>query len=471
MQNILKVFISYKHQDSAKNEWVERFYSDLRDAGIDAIIDKYKIKPGESISNYMVKEITDSNHFLFIMTTESIKSVDEGEGALAFEMQIANSIRLSGKKDFIIPILREGKKSSIYLLDTKYLDFREDNKYQENILELIMWMYNKKSPPLIGKNYSKTIELFTDKFINNELDEYFSIEPVAKEVILPISLQFVECFPDLSNKLIKASTNIQFTVFTLFNEIFLEIDYLDLENDLLIKGYIHDYFSAILSGEKKLLHTIGSAYIRDVIEKRHLEFVKLLITYILNKDDSNTQLAFHAPNSDWQIWGLFSWGRIYYPNWNKNVVYGSIFQVPIEIINNFEYLGFARNNFSHVSNVDENKDYIYIIRDVFLRSFKIFSWLNSVHPLIINPFISLKKIKIIMSQMDNEISKSLSEIKFNKDQIKKLNDKTNSQYKDVLKLLSDISKGKININENTINSIEGIIFPLIDPKKKEKAEE
>ena len=46
-----KAFISYKWQDDAHNQWVEKFAADLRYAGIEALLDKWEVDYGESFQH------------------------------------------------------------------------------------------------------------------------------------------------------------------------------------------------------------------------------------------------------------------------------------------------------------------------------------------------------------------------------------------------------------------------------------
>jgi hypothetical protein len=46
----LKVFISYKWEDEAHNEWVKKFATDLRAAGIDAKLDRWEVRLGDSFT-------------------------------------------------------------------------------------------------------------------------------------------------------------------------------------------------------------------------------------------------------------------------------------------------------------------------------------------------------------------------------------------------------------------------------------
>lgn len=147
----LKVFISYKYQNAKRNIWVDKLYKDLRDVGIDAKLYNYEVALGESFSDYMSRGIRECDYVLFIITPKAVNAVESGTGALAFEMQIASARRMMGKDGFrIIPIFREGKKTSTYLSDHRYLDFRNDEEYDSKFAELLQWLFGKIKPPTLG---------------------------------------------------------------------------------------------------------------------------------------------------------------------------------------------------------------------------------------------------------------------------------------------------------------------------------
>jgi len=149
----VKIFISYKWQDSVRNAWVEKLYKDLRQRGVDAKLDKYEVAPGQSFSDYMTRGVRESNYVLFVITPQAVEAVESGYGALAFEMQIANARRMSTHKGgfSIIPIFREGIATSAYLTDHRYLDFRVDEEYNSRLNELIQWVTGKINPPTLGQ--------------------------------------------------------------------------------------------------------------------------------------------------------------------------------------------------------------------------------------------------------------------------------------------------------------------------------
>jgi hypothetical protein len=151
-QKHLKVFISYKWEDEDHNKWVEKFATDLRAAGIDAILDRWEVRFGDSFTDYMTSKIKEADVILFIMTSRSVAAVEapKGQGgAIKFEMQMATSRRIAGENMRLIGIYREGQETAAHLRDHRYADFRDDSQYQTNLRELLDDLLGiEKRPPL-----------------------------------------------------------------------------------------------------------------------------------------------------------------------------------------------------------------------------------------------------------------------------------------------------------------------------------
>jgi len=149
-----KVFISYKWQDEERNEWVRRFCDDLRTRyGVDARLDVYEVQYGESFSDYMTSRIDrDCGVMLLVITPAAVEAVDQSKtGGIHFEMQIANARRLREPGFRIIGIYREGKENTAYLHDHRYIDFRDETKYEERLKELADSLWHRSHRPALGR--------------------------------------------------------------------------------------------------------------------------------------------------------------------------------------------------------------------------------------------------------------------------------------------------------------------------------
>jgi hypothetical protein len=155
----LKVFISYKWEDDVHNRWVEGFATDLRAAGIDAKLDKWEVRLGDSFTDYMTAKIADADVVLFIMTSRSVAAAEAptgAGGAVKFEMQMATSRRIAGEKMRLIGIYREGDKTAAHLRDHKYADFRDNLQYQASLREVIDDLLEREKRPALGSIEDRT---------------------------------------------------------------------------------------------------------------------------------------------------------------------------------------------------------------------------------------------------------------------------------------------------------------------------
>jgi hypothetical protein len=219
----VKVFISYKHQNKERNQWVENLYKDLRSAGIDAKLDTYEVAPGESFSDYMTHEIRQCDYVLFIVTPKAVKAVESGSGALAFEMQISNARHLAKKDGFrIIPIFREGKATSTYLSDHRYLNFRDNSEYDAKLAELIQWLSGDVQAPILS-----TPALYLTL---PEIKEYLQD---AYRIAVQNNLQKDHEFhfsPEIFLEITKFRTSLQFHFLKTYEDILKSCDILPLSN-------------------------------------------------------------------------------------------------------------------------------------------------------------------------------------------------------------------------------------------------
>ncbi len=147
-----RVMICYKHQDSERDQWVQRLCTDLRSKfGVDAKLDDFEVDYGQSFSDYMTSEIDrECDALLFVITSASVAAVDEKKaGGVHFEMQLANARRIRDLSFRIIGVYREGTEMTSYLHDLRYIDFRDDGLYGTQIRELALSLWGQRNRPLL----------------------------------------------------------------------------------------------------------------------------------------------------------------------------------------------------------------------------------------------------------------------------------------------------------------------------------
>jgi len=165
---LIKAFISYKWEDSAHNKWVEDFASELRKVGVDALLDIWEVKYGESFTDYMTSAISTADIVLFIMTPTSVDAVEapkERGGAVKFEVQLSTARRIAGEGFRFIGILRKGDKIAAHLRDFRWVDFRKDEQYSNQIQALIDDLFEIDRKPSLGKPSTyRSSDVFRKKY-------------------------------------------------------------------------------------------------------------------------------------------------------------------------------------------------------------------------------------------------------------------------------------------------------------------
>lgn len=148
----LTAFMSYKWESEAHVEWVRKLAADLRSRGIDAKLDQWEVRFGESFTDYMQTHINAADVILFVITPDSVAAAEApagAGGALKFEVQMMNARRMAeGVR--IIGVYRSGDRPPHYLRDHRYIDFRDDTRYEDAVAALVADLRGQSGPPPIA---------------------------------------------------------------------------------------------------------------------------------------------------------------------------------------------------------------------------------------------------------------------------------------------------------------------------------
>jgi hypothetical protein len=145
----VKAFISYKWESGEHVAWVRKFASELRARGIEALLDQWAVRYGESFTDYMQRHISEADVILFVITPGSVSAAEAPTGkggALKFEVQMMNARRMS-EGTRIIGIYRSGERPPHYLRDHRYVDFRDDEEFDAAIDSLVEDLLGRSGPP------------------------------------------------------------------------------------------------------------------------------------------------------------------------------------------------------------------------------------------------------------------------------------------------------------------------------------
>jgi hypothetical protein len=163
MAAAVRVFISYSHDSAPHKAWVLKLATDLRGAGVDAKLDQWDLKPGQDISMFMQRGISDSDRVVLVCTESYVKKAEAGSGGVGYERLIltAELVQNIDTKKFI-PIARNNGlagKVPNFLGPRLYIDFSDEAQYTEKLEELLRELLGAPGnvkPPLGPNPFSGT---------------------------------------------------------------------------------------------------------------------------------------------------------------------------------------------------------------------------------------------------------------------------------------------------------------------------
>jgi len=151
------VFVSYAHETPEHKRWVKSLASDLRRNGVNALLDEWKVAPGEDFTLFM-EQIRASDRVLLVCTPTYARKANEGEGGVGYERSVVTAeLAKSIDTTKFVCVLRDGEPSDaipIFAQSRRFLDFREDSEYDIH-LEALLRALHKASldpEPALGPN-------------------------------------------------------------------------------------------------------------------------------------------------------------------------------------------------------------------------------------------------------------------------------------------------------------------------------
>jgi len=154
-----KVFISYSWSSPQHEQWVINLATELRQAGVDVILDKWDLKEGHDAIAFMERMVTDPEIKKVIIVSDRVyaQKADSRRGGVGTETQIISK-EIYDKVDqnkFVVVIAEKDENGRPYLptyyKSRIYIDLSEPDSYTENFERLLRWIYDKplyKKPEL-----------------------------------------------------------------------------------------------------------------------------------------------------------------------------------------------------------------------------------------------------------------------------------------------------------------------------------
>ncbi|MER9431382.1 SEFIR domain-containing protein [Mesorhizobium sp. M0408] len=156
-----RCFISYSWTNPDHEEWVLQLGTELRQSGIDVVLDKWDLREGQDPHVFMEAMITDDTitKVLLVCDAKYVERANERSGGVGIESQIISpKVYASAKQTKFVAVVRERDADGRALLPAYYgsriyIDLSADDLYRQNFEQLVRWIFDKPVyvKPAIGK--------------------------------------------------------------------------------------------------------------------------------------------------------------------------------------------------------------------------------------------------------------------------------------------------------------------------------
>ncbi|HIF9099592.1 TPA: toll/interleukin-1 receptor domain-containing protein [Photobacterium damselae] len=198
---IPKVFISYSHDDQSHKKWVLELAQRLRNSGVDAILDQFRLGLGDDLGGFMEKSVAESDRIIMICTDTYVAKANDGLGGVGYEKMIMTAEYMSNidsKK--VIPLIRQKGTHNVptFLKSRLHINFSRDDEFELQFDNLLREIHEAPlfKEPAVGNNpfesvTEKPAESVTDKktellksWVNsyNEGDGFFTFEDLHRQL-------------------------------------------------------------------------------------------------------------------------------------------------------------------------------------------------------------------------------------------------------------------------------------------------
>jgi hypothetical protein len=154
-----KVFISYSWTSDEYADWVRGLAAKLRDNGVDVILDRWRLKPGQDKYVFMEQMVTDPEMKKVVVLCDKryAERADRREGGVGTESTIISQevYNQVGQEKFIPVVTERGPGGEIYLpafiKSRIYIDLSDPNLFErgyEDLLRTLTGRPASEEPPL-----------------------------------------------------------------------------------------------------------------------------------------------------------------------------------------------------------------------------------------------------------------------------------------------------------------------------------
>ena len=107
---IPSVLVSYSWDSEDHKTWVREISQRLRLNGVDVKLDQWHVQPGQSLTQFMEREIVECDHVIIVCTPNYYEKSLSRKGGVGYEQQIISGHIAAGvNREKFIPVVRDGE--------------------------------------------------------------------------------------------------------------------------------------------------------------------------------------------------------------------------------------------------------------------------------------------------------------------------------------------------------------------------
>jgi TIR domain len=146
-----KLFMSYSWSTPEHEQWVVDLATQLRDSGVDVILDKWDLKEGHDAIEFMEKMVNDAEIGKVVMICDekyALKANGRAGGVGTETQIISKEVYEKSSQDKFVAVIAEKDSNGKPYLPTYYksriyIDLSETERYAEGFERLLRWAFDK----------------------------------------------------------------------------------------------------------------------------------------------------------------------------------------------------------------------------------------------------------------------------------------------------------------------------------------
>lgn len=199
-----KMFISYSWSNPDHEKWVLTLATELRESGVDVILDKWDLKEGNDANAFMEQMVTDKDikKVALICDRTYAEKTDDRKGGVGTEAQIISpKIYEEQDQNKFVAVVRELDENGkaflpAYYSSRIYIELSDTSMYAEGFDELLRWAFDEPlhKKPLIGSKPSFLEESSNDLRLPTSIPHRRAVEAIrnGRENAVPLVEDYFE---------------------------------------------------------------------------------------------------------------------------------------------------------------------------------------------------------------------------------------------------------------------------------------